>query len=105
MGQVMWLALLGAVAFGQNMAFTWSSRSRNSGDPKYHAVAATFSNGIWLLCNLLIWKHIWAAFEHGDWTQLIPMFAVYVLATSSGSVFMMSILVKRESGKRRVGAH
>jgi hypothetical protein len=34
------LLLLAVVSFVQTMAFTWVSRSRNSGDPSYHRYAA-----------------------------------------------------------------
>lgn len=33
----------------QNLSFTFVSRARNSKSLKYHAIAAVFSNGIWLL--------------------------------------------------------
>jgi len=100
-----WLAILFGVAFCQNMAFTWVSRSRNSGDPHYHRYAAWCSNGIWLLCYLMVWSRVWGAFESSNYVELIPMFIVYVVATTEGSVFMMKVLLKREKGKRRVGAH
>ena len=43
------LSLVGMylVGFLQNMIFTLSSRSRNSGDPDYHKKVAYWSNGIW----------------------------------------------------------
>lgn len=98
------LALLtyGAVCFVQNMMFTWSSRSRNSGDPSYHRRAALSSNGIYWLCNLLITLFI------VRWQSRPVLLAlsglVYVISTAEGSVLMMKILLKRESGKRVVGA-
>ena len=44
-----WLMIIpwAVLLYFQNMAFSWSSRSRNSGDPKWHRKAARFSNGIW----------------------------------------------------------
>lgn len=99
-----WLAFLFVVAFGQNMAFTWVSRSRNSGDYNYHRWAAVCSNGVWLACQLFIWGNIWAAFTSKEFLDLIPLFLVYTAATTEGSVFMMRILKKVESGKRKVGA-
>jgi len=102
--QIGWLAVLAVVAFLQNMAFTWVSRSRNSGDPAYHRWAAYCSNTVWLICHLLVWKHIWGAFQANDITKLIPMIAVYAIATSEGSVFMMKKLLKTERGSRRVGS-
>lgn len=99
-----WLAILAVVAFFQNMAFTWVSRSRNSGDPHYHRYAAWCSNGIWLLCFLMIWSKVWEAFESTNYIEMVPLFIVYILATAEGSVFMMKILLKREKGKQQVGA-
>ncbi len=109
---ILWGAGFGAtllalvfVAFFQNMAFTAVSRSRNSADTAYHRRCAWASNGIWLLCQLFIWKHLWLAFSTGTFAQLIPLVIVYVLSTTEGSVSMMERLIKVETGKRRVGAH
>lgn len=98
------IAVLGVVAFIQNMAFTWVSRSRNSGDPKYHRKAALCSNGIWFIANVLIWRQVWMAIETGEWWVLVVAFVVYVVATTEGSVLMMRRLLRTETGKRRVGA-
>lgn len=98
------IAALGVVAFIQNMAFTWVSRSRNSGDPGYHRYAAWCSNGIWFAANVLIWRQVWSAIETGEWWRLAVAGVVYVIATSEGSVLMMRILLKTEKGKQRVGA-
>ena len=99
-----WLGVLACVAFVQNMAFTWTSRSRNSGDPNYHRFAALCSNGVWFVCHLLVWKSVWKALESSDPLPLIPVGIVYTLATTEGSVLCMKILLKREEGKRQVGA-
>ena len=99
------LALLAIVAFVQNMAFTWVSRSRNGGDPVYHRLAALCSNGIWFLTTLLIWNQLWAALTTGDWWRIIVVGAVYVFATTEGSVLMMRILLKTERGQQKVGAN
>lgn len=104
MNSVLDIALLGVVAFIQNMAFTWVSRSRNSGDPSYHRWAAICSNGVWFVSNVLIWKQVWAAIESGSWLTLGIAGLVYVVATTEGSVLMMKRLLKTETGKRRVGA-
>lgn len=98
------ILLLAAAAFVQNMAFTWVSRSRNSGDPSYHRKAAYFSNGIWFLTNILIWRQVWAAIESGSWLHLAVAGVAYCIATSEGSVLMMRRLLKSEKGKRQVGA-
>jgi hypothetical protein len=98
------LFALAVIAFVQNMAFTWVSRSRNSGDPDYHRWAAICSNAIWFVTQLLIWNQIWAALKDGEWWRLAVVGVVYVIATTEGSVLMMRILLRKESGKRRVGA-
>lgn len=98
------LALLAVVAFVQNMAFTWVSRSRNSGDPSYHRWTAICSNGIWFVTTLLIWNQLWAALTTGDWGRIALTGLVYIVATTEGSVLMMKILLKTEQGKRKVGA-
>ena len=99
------ITLLMVVAFVQNMAFTWVSRSRNSGDPNYHRWAAICSNGIWFIANILIWRQVWQAIETNDWSILIIAGLAYVVATTEGSVFMMKILLEKEKGARRVGAN
>lgn len=81
-----------AIAFIQNMAFTWVSRSRQSGNPRKHAIAAIFSNSIWFVCNFFIlFPEILRAVAEGNlWDRLILM-VIYVAATVSGSVVMMKI--------------
>lgn len=98
------LAVLFVVAFLQNMAFTWVSRSRNSGDPNYHRYAAICSNGIWFMTTLLIWNELFGAMTKGEWWKVLLTGLVYVVATTEGSVLMMKILLKKETGLRKVGA-
>src|SRR3990167_3719966 len=98
------LMLLSVVAYIQNMAFTWVSRSRNSGDPNYHRYAAVCSNGIWFITTLLIWNQLWTALTTGDWIKLLLPGIVYVIATTEGSVHMMKSVLKKEKGKQQVGA-
>ena len=98
------LALLAGVAFIQNMAFTWMSRARNSGDPLYARVAALCSNGIWFFTNILILRQAMEAVTKGDYGTLLLTGVIYTVATTEGSVLAHRILLKTESGKRRVGA-
>lgn len=104
MNTLLLLLAFGAVAFVQNMAFTWVSRSRNGGDPQYHRYASWCSNGIWFVTNLLVWTQVWAALQSGEWWKLVLAGIVYVIATTEGSVLMMKRLLRTETGKRRVGA-
>lgn len=101
-----WLALvvLAVIAFIQNMAFTWVSRSRNSGDPSYHRYAAICSNAVWFVTQMIIWQQVWEVAKSGEWWRLALVGLIYVAATTEGSVLMMKILLKSETGKRKVGA-
>lgn len=99
------LPLLFAVAFVQNMAFTWVSRSRNGGDVNHHRRAAYCSNGVWYVTQVLIFGTLWQSLTSGSYGKLALVGLVYCLATTEGSVFMMRKLLKTETGKRRVGAY
>jgi hypothetical protein len=98
------LPVMAGIAFVQNMAFTWVSRSRNSGDVGYHRWAAYASNALWFFCQGFIFVAGWAALAAGDFVRVGLVALVYVIATSEGSCFMMARLLKMETGKRRVGA-
>lgn len=98
------LVALGALAYVQNMAFTWSSRSRNSGDPGYHRYAAACSNGIWFLMQVILWNSLWQSLTTGEWWKIALTGLVYTACTTEGSVQMMKVLIKKEEGKRKVGA-
>ena len=105
---------LAIVSFVQNMAFTWTSRSRNSGDPAYHRYAAWSSNGIWFICQLFVFKIIWKPLLDGEWLFVGLGGLVYIAATTEGSVLMMKLLLGhisipilnklKEKDKRQVGA-
>ncbi len=96
---------LGALAYIQNMAFTWSSRSRNSGDPSYHRYAAICSNGVWFIMTVTIWNELWKALTTpGHFWLILVTGLVYVAGTTEGSVHMMRIMLKKEKGNRVVGA-
>jgi len=114
---------LGVLAFIQNMAFTWVSRSRNSGDPAYHRYAAWGSNGIWMLTQglvatnltLPILKMAESGVNSEDMIKILATLLVYSVVTAEGSVFMMKLLLGRikvpkwmnwlvENGNRQVGA-
>lgn len=84
----------------QNAAFTWSSRSRNSGDPKYHRKAAWASNGVYFMTNALLTLFI---MKFASLPMLVLQGLVYTIAASEGSVYMMRQLLAREQGKRKVG--
>lgn len=89
------------LSFIQNMAFTASSRSRNSGDPSYHRWCAYMSNGVYYITNALLTVYI---IKYGALWQLAVQGIAYTLATAEGSVLMMRKMLAKESGKRSVGA-
>lgn len=115
--ELLWLIpLLVVVSFVQNMAFTWTSRSRNSGDPSYHRFAAWSSNGVWFLAQMTVVKIMWEPLMAGEFWKVAIGGVFYVLSTTEGSVFMMKLLLGHlndkypkmsaffmEKGKREVG--
>lgn len=101
------------VTFIQNMFFTWVSRSRNSGNPARHSVAAIFSNGVWFVCNyFILFPEIMKAVETDDLLQKLIILAIYVAGTTLGSVVMMKINLGHyghvpfltETGSSKVGS-
>jgi hypothetical protein len=95
------LVPFGVLSFIQNMAFTASSRSRNSGDPNYHRWCAYMSNGVYYITNALLTVYI---IKYGALWQLALQGIVYTLTTAEGSVVMMRKMLAKEAGKRAVGA-
>ena len=110
------LVALAIISFVQNMAFTFTSRSRNSGDPSYHRHAALGSNGIWMINQLFLVKLIYEPVMKGDWYYVAIAALVYILATTEGSVLMMKLMLGHlpqnrftklftEKGSRKVGGN
>jgi hypothetical protein len=89
------LTFMFALAYVQNMAFTWSSRTRNQNDPKLHRYAAWCSNSIWFIMQVTIGSSVFNALTTGNPWLLIASFFVYTIATTEGSVKMMEILIKK----------
>lgn len=86
----------------QNAAFTWVSRARNSGSYGYHAVAAVFSNGTYFVAQFFL---VAMVARDASWDRALVLGAVYVVATTCGSVLMHVVAIRwLERGKRRVGA-
>jgi hypothetical protein len=92
-------AFLFGLAYVQNMAFTWSSRTRNQNDLKAHRNAAICSNGVWFLMQVTIWGTLWQSLTHGHWGLLVVTGLTYITATTEGSVHMMKILINKETKK------
>ena len=87
---ILWLLAVIPAGFIQNMAFTWTSRSRNAGDIWHHAKAAIGSNGVWLICNGLVMRGWWDAFENSNWIGMGIMAVLYTVATVAGSCTMLA---------------
>lgn len=98
------LPLLAAAAFIQNMAFTAVSRSRNSADVSYHRKCSWASNAVWFTIQVGLFGVLFQALTTGSFVKVAAVGLVYVLATTEGSCFMMSRMLKSETGKRQVGA-
>jgi len=89
----------------QNASFTWVSRARNSGNIKYHAIAAVGSNGIWFVTQFIVVGIIARAIASHDYGLAVRAGLWYTLWTVIGSVFMHWFLMKHiEKGSRKVGA-
>lgn len=106
--------LLFVVSFIQNMTFTWTSRSRNSGSPSYHRYAAYASNGVWFICQISVVKLMWQPLMEQNFVQVAIGGIIYCVATAEGSVLMMKVLLGTskfkflnkifiEKGKSKVG--
>lgn len=95
-----WVVLL----FFQNIFFTWSSRSRNSGDVRWHRKAAYCSNSVWFFSQSLMLAQFIDALAKAEFWRLLLLGTIYTLATTEGSVTGMKKLLRRETGKQRVGA-
>lgn len=98
------LPLLAAAAFIQNMAFTAVSRSRNSADVSYHRKCSWASNAVWFTIQVGLFGVLFQALTSGSFIKVALVGFVYVLSTTEGSCFMMQRMLKRETGKRQVGA-
>lgn len=98
------LPLLAAAAFIQNMAFTAVSRSRNSADVSYHRKCSWASNAVWFTIQVGLFGVLFSALTTGSFLKVALVGLVYVFATTEGSCYMMGRMLKRETGKRKVGA-
>lgn len=89
----------------QNAAFTWVSRARNSKSIGYHAFAAVFSNGIYILNQFIVVNKLVEARKSGSLVELTIVCLFYTLFTVTGGVTMHSFLMKHvERGRREIGS-
>ena len=99
------LPILAFVVFGQNVALTWMSRSRVSGDVEYHRWAAYAYNGAWFVSQVLIMGTLFRMLTQGDPLKIVLTGIVYMIASTEGSCAAMHSLIKYEKGLRRVGSY
>ena len=78
------------LAFIQNVSFSIVSRSRNRNNLRYHAIAATFSNGVWFLT--------FRELIRGDMNLIL--FIPYCIGTVCGSLIgvRVSMFIERILG-------
>lgn len=94
--------LWGLVLIAQNASFTWVSRARNSSSLAYHALAATFSNGVYFAALMIGVNKISDARTPATVTGVVLF---YTACTVAGSVLMHWVAMRyMERGKRKVGA-
>ena len=94
----------GVLLLLQNASFTWVSRARNSSSISYHAIAAIFSNGVWIVNQFVLVNKFIDVKRSGNVPLLISTCAFYTVLTVVGSVSMHSFLMAHiEKGKRRIG--
>lgn len=96
--------LMAALLIAQNFAFTVVSRARNSGSDAFHATAAVFSNGIWVVVNFLLVAKWTEVLNQKDPFLFAAVALFYVAFTVIGSVYGGRISRRFfEKGNRRVG--
>ena len=94
-----------AVLFIQNWSFTYVSRARNSGSLSRHAKAALFSNGVWILSQMLMLGPMFNMLTGKNGLALqIAAGVLYTAATMSGSLAAHFVAKRTEKGSDAVGA-
>jgi hypothetical protein len=97
---LMWAVVL----FFQNISFTYVSRARSSGSLMRHLKASLFSNGIWIVSQMILLGPMfdYLTGKHGIPAQVLSG-AVYTVACVGGSIFAHHLAMKTEKGKNAVG--
>lgn len=88
----------------QNAAFAVTGRARASGSDLFHGIASIFSNGTWVVVNVMLfaqWSKVW---ETQSVPLLIGVALFYVAFTVIGAVYGGKISRRFfEKGDRKVG--
>ncbi len=79
--------LWGIVLLLQNFSFTLVSRSRNSASIRLHALMSIFSNGTWILSQMIVIHGVVEAFHGSDWHQMARIGLFYMTLTTASSIF------------------
>lgn len=82
MDWVVWAVLL----ILQNMAHTVTQRAKNQDKLVYTTVASVFSNGIWILSNVMMVGQIVDFTGSSNWKKGMFVVGFYVLFTTIGTV-------------------
>lgn len=88
---LIWAILL----LAQNAAFTANSRARNSGSILYSGVASIFSNGIWMLNQVVVVDLLVKALASRDWSLIAGTALFYTAFTTIGTIGMHWLLMKK----------
>lgn len=95
----------GILLLVQQGSFTWVSRARNSGSPKYNFIASLFSNGSWWIGQAFAVGVIVKALQESNVLLFTLGGVYYTLLCAFASAGAQVILMKHvEKGKRKVGA-
>lgn len=97
---LLWMLIL----FFQNISFTYVSRARSSGRNHATPESFNFSNGIWILSQMVMLGPLfdYITGRHGRTLQ-IEAGILYTVACVSGSLFAHWLAMKTEKGKNAVG--
>jgi hypothetical protein len=97
-----WSVLL----ISQNISFTYVSRARNSGSLTRHIKAAIFSNGIWIVSNMVMLGPMLDQLTGKKGLPLqIVSGLVYTVACVTGGILAHYWALRTEKGKSAVGAN
>lgn len=88
---VIWAFLL----IFQNASFTLVSRARNSDNIWYHAWAATLSNGVWFLSNLILVDNVLKILQGASWAYAVGVAVFYTICTLTGALSMHWLAINR----------
>jgi hypothetical protein len=90
---IFWALML----IAQQASATASSRTRNGRNLKAHALAAVFSNGVWIV-NSFVAFDAWGKAK-GDTLQVAMIAAFYTAFAVAGSVGMHHLMIVAEDKK------